>query len=319
MNAFLQDKSNVALVAVFGVAVGAGMAVPDWLLNILMISFSRALAVLGLLVLWRMGLVSFGHALYYGLGAYTVAMLATFYGITEIAVTLPAAMLLSGLVGFVLGFIVRRYREIFFAMLCLAFSMVLYGILVKSETLGSTDGFSVPQPTFFGWHPADPLAGKRVLYFILCGVGFVAAALVNRYLGSVLGSLTTPIRDNEIRVEYLGISAAVAVHVKFVISAVLAGLGGALLALSLGQVDPDSMVNWPISGELVFTTVLSGAGSVAAPFLGSFVFELIRTYAFEWLPHSWQLLVGATLLFIIFFLPGGIWSLLKRKSKGANR
>src|SRR3546814_6408520 len=79
-----------------------------------------------------------------------------------------------------------------------------------------------------------------------------------------------------------------------------------------GQVDPDSMVNCTVSGELVFVTILSGAGGVAAPFVGSMIYELIRTYAFEWLPHAWQLIVGAMLLGIIFFLPDGLWSLPRR-------
>src|SRR3546814_12878745 len=91
-------------------------------------------------------------------------------------------------------------------------------------------------------------------------------------------------------------------------SAALAGLGGGFLALALGQVDPDSMVNWTVSGELVFVTILSGPGGVAAPFIGSMIYELIRTYAFEWLAHAWQLLVGEMLLGLIFFLPDGLWS-----------
>ncbi|MBT5266731.1 MAG: branched-chain amino acid ABC transporter permease [Rhodospirillaceae bacterium] len=290
----------------------AGVVLPDWLLNILNISFSRALAVLGLMVLWRTGLISFGHAFYYGLGAYTVAILGKELGVSEILVTVPAAMLVASTVGFFLGFIIRRYRDIFFAMLSLAFSMVLYGILVKTEALGSTDGFSVPTPSFLGFGAEEAADNKIVLYFVLCGIGYGAALLVHRYLQSTLGNLSTAIRDNEIRVEYLGYSVAHAIHVKYVMSAALAGLGGAILAISLSQVDPDSMVNWTISGELVFVTILSGPGSVAAPFIGSVVFELIRTYAFEWLPHAWQLIVGATLLAIIFFLPGGVWSLLAR-------
>jgi len=87
---------------------------------------------------------------------------------------------------------------------------------------------------------------------------------------------------------------------------------GPLTAMALGQVDPDSMVNWTASGELVFVTILSGPGSVIAPFIGSVVFELLRTYAFELLPHAWQLIVGGTLLAIIFFLPGGVWSLVEK-------
>ncbi len=296
-----------AAVAVLGL-----MFVPDWLMNLAIIAFARALAVVGLMVLWRTGLVSFGHALYFGLGAYTVALLGKDEGISEIMLTLPAATLVAAAVGFVIGFIVRRYREIFFAMLSLAFSMVLYGILVKTEALGSTDGFNVPVPTFFGFAPEDAHASLRAIFVFLCLISWAAAVLVHRYLQSTLGNLTTAIRDNEIRVEYLGFSVARAIHGKYVMSAALAGLGGGVLAITLNQVDPDSMVNWTVSGELVFVTILSGPGSVAAPFIGSMIYELIRTYAFEWLPYAWQLIVGVTLLGIIFFLPGGVWSLLAR-------
>jgi len=302
-----------------GVTIGFGLIVvfgllllPDWLMNLVVIAFARALAVVGLMVLWRTGLVSFGHALYFGLGAYTVALLGKDDGITEIMITLPAATLVAATVGVVIGFIVRRYREIFFAMLSLAFSMVLYGILVKTEALGSTDGFNVPPPTFFGFAPGDADTTLRSIFVFLCVISWVVAILVHRYLQSTLGHLTTAIRDNEIRVEYLGFSVARAIHGKYVMSAALAGLGGGVLALTLNQVDPDSMVNWTVSGELVFVTILSGPGSVAAPFIGSMIYELIRTYAFEWLPYSWQLIVGVMLLGIIFFLPGGVWSLLAR-------
>ena len=87
---------------------------------------------------------------------------------------------------------------------------------------------------------------------------------------------------------------------------------GGAMAMALGQVDPDSMVNWTVSGELVFITIMSGPGSVIAPFIGAIVFEFIRTYAFELAPQAWQLIVGGTLLAIIFFLPGGIWSLIEK-------
>lgn len=132
------------------------------------------------------------------------------------------------------------------------------------------------------------------------------------YLRSTLGRLTTAIRDNEIRVEYLGYSVARAIHIKYVISAALAGAAGGMMAMALGQVDPDSMVYWTVSGELVFITIMAGPGSVLAPFIGAIIFEFLRTYAFEIAPHAWQLIVGGTLLLIIFFLPGGIWSLLER-------
>src|SRR3546814_2845102 len=109
---------------------------------------------------------------------------------------------------------------------------------------------------------SDVCSSDLTIFALLCLVACVAALLVHRYLQSTLGSLTTAIRDNEIRVEYLGFSVARAIHGKYVMSAALAGLGGGFLALALGQVDPDSMVNWTVSGELVFVTILSGAGGV---------------------------------------------------------
>lgn len=309
----IKDKTIVGLTIGFAaVAILGVFVMPDWLLSQTVIAFARALAVLGLLVLWRTGLVSFGHALYFGLGAYTVAMLGRYFGISEVLITLPAATLVAGGVGFVLGFVIRRYREIFFAMLNLAFSMVLFGILVKTESLGSTDGFSVEQPTLFGIG-TDTASNKLVVMYVgICVVGWLAAVLVHRYLQSVLGSLSTAVRDNEIRVEYLGYSVAEAIHGKYVMSAALTGLGGGFMAIALGQVDPESMVNWTVSGELVFVTILSGPGSVAAPFIGSLIFELLRTYATEILPQGWQLIVGGTLLLIIFFLPGGVWSIISK-------
>ena len=95
-------------------------------------------------------------------------------------------------------------------------------------------------------------------------------------------------------------------------SACLAGGAGGLMAASLGQVDPDSMVNWNVSGELVFITIMSGWGNILAPFIGAIIFEFIRTYAFEWAPQAWAAIVGGTLLAIIFFFPGGIWSVIEK-------
>jgi branched-chain amino acid transport system permease protein len=310
-----RDRTVIGItVAAVLVALGSFL-IPGWLLNQLLFGFARALAVLGLMVLWRTGLVSFGHALYFGLGAYTVALLNRYWGVGDFFLLLVAATALAALLGLLLGFIVRRYRDIFFAMLNLAFSMILYGVLVKTEALGSTDGFAVPRPSFLLYTPASGEDAKQALFLALCIVGWLAAVAVQLYLGSTLGRLTTAIRDNEIRVEYLGYSVEKAIHIKYVMSAALAGAGGAFMAMALGQVDPDSMVNWTASGELVFVTILSGPGSVAAPFLGSVIFELLRTYAFEFLPHSWQLIVGGTLLLVIFFLPGGLWSLVARAGR----
>ena len=303
-----EDKTSKFVLFGGVLIIVVGAFAPNWIVNQLMFGFSRALAIVGLMVLWRTGLVSFGHAFYFGLGAYAVAILDIQLGVTDVFLRLLAGALVAGVAGFLLGFILRNYRDIFFAMLNTAISMVLFGIVVKTESLGSTDGFAISISTIFGLAPET----KYPLFVIITSVGVIAALLVNYYLKTTYGRLTTAIRDNEIRVEYLGFSVAHAIHLKYTISAILAGGAGALMAMSLGQVDPESMINWTVSGELVFVTILSGPGNVIAPFIGSLVFEVLRTYAFELAPQAWQLIMGATFLTIIFFLPGGIWSLLEK-------
>ena len=110
--------------------------------------------MLGLVVLWRAGLVSFGQALYYCIGAYTVALFARWTGFTDAIGLVLLGGIAAGVMAAVVGFLLARYREIFFAMLSLALSMILYGVLVKTESLGSTDGFSVAMPTFLGYRAA---------------------------------------------------------------------------------------------------------------------------------------------------------------------
>ena len=191
--------------------------------------------------------------------------------------------------------------------LSLAFSMVLYGLLAKAEFLGSTDGMSISPSTMFGFE-----LGRFGLFYFIGFVVILSLIFAHAYLRSSLGHLTTAIMDNEIRVEYLGYSVEKAIHIKYVISACLAGGAGGLMAAALGQVDPDSMVLWSVSGELVFVTIMAGLGNILAPFVGAIFFEFIRTYAYEFVPQAWQMIIGGTLLAIIFFLPGGLWSLFQK-------
>jgi branched-chain amino acid transport system permease protein len=196
-------------------------------------------------------------------------------------------------------------------MLSLALSMILYGVLVKSETLGSTDGVNVAQASFFGFRPHGP-DYTFALFWLSLGMVFWAWLGVSVYLGSVAGQLAGAIRDNEIRVEYLGISVTRLVHLKLTISAALAGAGGALAALSISHVDPQ-MAYWTTSGGFVFVTILAGAASVPAAFLGALLFEIVRTIAVALLPGGWQLILGSVLLLTILFVPEGLGSLVVRK------
>ena len=178
--------------------------------------------VLGLIILWRAGLVPFGQALFYAVGAYCVALLARYAGLHDVFAMILTAAVSAGLVAWVLGFLLARYRDIFFAMLSLATSMILYGVLVKTEALGSTDGFHVEAGTFLGYRPAGEMRNLALFWFVL-GTCAVAAFLVGLYLRTLAGALAVPVRDNEIRAEFLGISVNRLIHLKLVISGILAG------------------------------------------------------------------------------------------------
>ena len=290
---------------------------PGWATFLLIISLAKGHVVLGLMILRRTGLVSFGQGLFYGMGAYSVGILPQYIPISDALLLVVIGAFASGLLAYLLGFLLRRYREIYFAMLCMAFSMIFYGLLVKSESLGSTDGFNVVPTSYLGYDPVDPAQAQLLLYALTAVVVYGACLFVDRYLDSTMGRLTRAIRDNELRVEYLGYSAKRAVHLKFVLAGLLAGAGGALAAIAIGHVDPE-MVWWIQSGEFVFVTVLAGVGNVLAPLIGSIVFEVLRTFAIEYAPNAWQFVVGGCLLAVIMFLPGGLWSLIEKSREGED-
>jgi branched-chain amino acid transport system permease protein len=291
------------------VLLALGPFLPKWLSYIGTISLAYALVVTGTVLLMRAGLVSFGQGLYYCLGGYAAGIAGKYWGVTDAFALLLLAVLLSVAVASVLGLLLARYREIFFAMFTMAFSMILYGLLSKTQALGSTDGFNVAHATFLGVKPGENL---QAWLFILAVVVAMACAIgIHRYLRSGMGHAGDAIRENEIRVEYLGVSAYRVVYLKYVFAAALGGLGGGLTGLVSGHVGPE-MSYWTTSGEFVFVAILGGTAHVGAAFVASFLFELLKTYAFELSPYTWQMVLGVVLLVVIIFLPKGLWSLLAR-------
>lgn len=314
-----RDYTAAGLAAAALVVLSAWWWLPGWAANMLALALANGLVVLGLTVQIRAGLVSFGQALYYGLGAYAAAMLGHFGGVTDVAVMLAAGVAVSAAVAWALGFLLARYRGIFFAMLSLAFSMILFGLLTNSAALGSTDGFGVPAPTFLGFAPEGDSRLTLWLFALTALLALAVAWAAHRYLESMQGRLGEAIRENEVRVDYLGVSTRRAIHVKYVLAAASSGLGGVLTALLIGHVTPEDFVYWTKSGEFVFVAILSGSGSVAAPFLGSLLFELVRSYALQYAPDFWQILLGGTLLLTILFLPGGLWSAVRAVRRRTGR
>jgi branched-chain amino acid transport system permease protein len=308
------ERTLLILGAVLLAVVLAGPLLPQWALFLVTVAVAKGLVALGLMLLLRAGLVSFGQALYYCIGAYSAGSLGRFFGISDMLVQMITGALIAAVVAFILGFLLARYRGIFFGLLSLALSMILYGLLAKNEALGSTDGFNVLATTVFGIRPGEHWV-RYVVLVAACAVAFVATLLVDRYLKTPLGQLAPAIKDNEIRVEYMGASVRQAIHVKYVIAAALSGIGGALAATTVGHIDPE-MAYWTTSGEFIFITILAGTGSVVAPFLGAAIFGIIHTVAFDLSPNTWQMTLGTALLLVIVFLPEGLWSLFQRRKAG---
>ncbi|MEF2551678.1 branched-chain amino acid ABC transporter permease [Aurantimonas sp. A2-1-M11] len=292
------------------VLIAIGAILPLWLLFTLTKAIAFGLVALGIVALMRGGLVSFGQGMFYCVGAYVSGLVAVHLGIEDVFVLLVVGGLSGGLVAAIISPLVARYRGIFFAMLTMALSMVLYGVLAKSTAIGGSDGFNLPEPSFLGLHPAQA-ASDFALYGVAVALAALAAALCRLYFNSGPGLVALAARENELRVEYLGASVFSVTQRNFVIAGVLAGLGGTLNGLALGHIDP-FFSYWTTSGEVVFIAILGGYMSVVAVFGAALVTELVRSFANQYFPDSWQMALGIFLLLVILFLPKGFGSLWAR-------
>lgn len=295
-----------ALPIVLLIALIAGMPlIAPWSKIVLTIAIAKGLAVLGIVVLLRAGQVSFGHAMFFAASAYAAAFLGKVTGGGDLFGLLLAGILCAVVFGLVIGFFVIGYRYIFFGMLNLAFSMVLFSILEKFfHITGGSDGMRVARPTVLGI-AMERSAYEHTVFYLTLVIAITSAFFVHRYLASPMGQALAAIKTNETRLEYLGLSARKVLLVGYVISAVLAGTGGVLLAAIQGLVTPEYGY-WIRSGEFVFIAVLGGAGHVIGAFAGSLVYELVRTYAAAFAADIWQMVLGTVLLLIILFAPKGL-------------
>jgi ABC-type branched-subunit amino acid transport system permease subunit len=307
---------GAALIA-FALLVLAGFAAPNWLVLVATLAFSKGLVALGIVVLMRGGLVSFGQGTFYCAGAYAAGLAMRSFDIGDAALLLGLGAVAGLILGLLIAPLLASYRGIFFATLTLALSMIVYGILNKTYSLGGSDGLNLHAPTFLGYHPARSQDASYALFVFTSLVTVIAAALCRIHFDSVRGLSSLAARDNEIRLEYLGASVRLVTGINFVIAAVLAGVGGALSALSLGHIDPD-FAFWTTSGEFVFLAILSGYASVTAVFVAAVLLELVRSFSSQYFPNTWQGALGVFLLLIILFLPGGLGSLVPRLWPGAK-
>jgi branched-chain amino acid transport system permease protein len=302
--------------AVGFVALAAGAIVlPDWAMFLFAMALAKGLVCLGIVGMMRGGVVSFGQGLYYCLGAYTATLAANFLGVSDIFLLTLLSAAVCLVVGLIFGPLLSSYRGIFFAMLSLALSMVLYGSLSKMSFIGGTDGLNIGAPTFLGWAPEGrPL--QTALYLYVVTIVVISGALMRVYFDSEQGLITLATRDNELRVEYLGASVRNVMAYNYVFGALLGGIGGTIAVLALGHVDPE-FAFWTTSGEFVFVAILAGYLSVPAVFVSAIILELVRSFSNLYFPNTWQLALGIFLLIVIVALPGGLGSLVSRR-KGQN-
>ena len=309
------SRYRIALIGIlFTVLLSlAGLAMPKWLTFLMTMAAAQGLVSLGIVLLMRGGVVSFGQGMVFALGGYAAGLAYSRLGFTDaLGLTLlggVAATLLAAPFAPMLA----RYRGIFFAMLTLALSMVTYGLLMKIELLGGSDGFNIGRPTLFGQKLPDARVGY-VMYVLTIVTAGVMALLSRVYFDSTRGLLTLAVRENELRVEYLGGSVRQAMTINFILAAFAGGMGGALVVMSLGHIDPNFSY-WTTSGEFVFVAILAGWQSVLAVFVASTVLEVVRSFSSSYFPNTWQLVLGLFLLFVIRFLPRGIGSLWIRENQ----
>ena len=305
-------RTVLASLVVFTLLAVAGLFSPKWLTFLITMAAANGLVSLGIVGLMRGGVVPFGQGMVFAIGGYTAALVFNKLGFTD-ALGLPlAGGLVAVLIAAPFAPLLSRYRGIFFAMLTLALSMVTYGLLMKLEVLGGSDGFNLGRPTLFGNKLPDARVGY-ILYLVTLGVATIMGLLARVYFDSTRGLVTLAVRENELRVEYLGGSVRHAMAINFVLAAFCGGLGGALVVMSLGHIEPNFSF-WTTSGEFVFVAILAGWQSVAAVFVASTVLEVVRSFSSAYFPNTWQLALGLFLLFVIRFLPKGIGSLWMKGS-----
>lgn len=304
------SKPKIAVIGLLLLALLTPFAMP-WLKTPIIIAACFGLAALGVSILVRAGLLSFGHAMFACLAGYVVAFLGKKWAGTDTAVLILLGTVVGTLFGALVGSFVVRYRAIFFGMLNLALSMVLFSIIGKFTNItGGTDGMRIERSSFFGMS-LERDGYETVLLLLVVGLSLVLGLLVQRYLNSVAGQALSAIKTNETRLEYIGMSTYRVLWIGYIISAALCSLSGAIFAVTQGLVTPE-MGYWVRSGEIVFISILGGVGHPVGAFLGAGVFEFLKLFAAAYLTGAWQMVVGIVLILMVFFAPNGISGLMSR-------
>jgi branched-chain amino acid transport system permease protein len=270
-----------------------------------------AIAALSLnLILGYGGMVSFGHAAYLGIGAYAVGVLAH-YGINNGFLQWTLAIAASALVALVIGAISIRTSGVYFIMITLAFTQMLYYLGISIEEYGGDDGMRLAVKSQFPG--LVDLNDANAFYYLVLAILITALVLGHRLVNSRFGLVLRAAKSNEARTRSLGFSPYPYRLAAFVIAGAVCGLAGALLVNHTAYLTPEFM-NWTRSGELMFMVILGGMASIAGPVLGAFALLLVEDALSGWTVH-WQLVLGPLLVLSVLFLRRGLAGLLFGKNE----
>lgn len=298
--------------AAFLVIVVAMAALPlvasTYMLTLMVPFFGFAIALLGFNLLFGYtGLLSFGHAMFLGIGAYAAAVMTSRMGVMSLELILLVAVAAAVVIAVPVGFLCVRYTRIFFGMLTLAFGMLFHSILFKFYGLtGGDQGMRVMRPLLFGM---EFEGGKTAFitgpfYYYALGLLTLLGIAMWRIVRSPFGLHLTAIRENAQKAAYLGVTVSRMRLAAYVISGVYGAIGGVILAVTIGLADPE-IVYWTQSGNLVFMAVLGGSGAFAGPVVGGLAFVLLQDTVMS-ATQYWRFVMGAVLVLIVIFFPRGI-------------
>jgi branched-chain amino acid transport system permease protein len=257
------------------------------------------------------GLLSFGHAAYWGLGAYGAGIVLAKLGWTSLLGALAVGVIAAGLGGAFVGFFALRRRGIYFAMLTLAFAQLFYFIAFHlADLTGGDDGLrGIPQLPLglLGW--SIPLETPLAFHYFALACTALAVAGLQRVLRSPFGAVLAAIRENRDRASACGYDVKRARLLAFVFSALITGLAGSLDALRLNVVPVEALF-WSTSGQVVMMTLLGGAGTFFGPFVGAATFLVLADRLSLVMTDSWPIVIGSVFMAFVLFLPKGIWGTL---------
>jgi len=255
------------------------------------------------------GLLSFGNALFFGTGAYTVGILIKHFDITAIEILFPASMATSFVVAVAVGIICVRHTRIYFTMLTIALASLFYALAHKLRPItGGDDGIRIYETYLFG----KEIASITEFYYLILVFFFASILILRIILKSPFGLTLQAIRDSEMRARFAGISITKYRLGSFIVSGVFTGMAGALYALFLGQISPDDVLGLTRSGEFVAMTILGGFTSFTGPIVGAFVFTYLKALVSSALIY-WYMVAGIIIIGVVLFVPLGIMGEIERR------